>query len=120
MNERIKTIRKHYKLTQAEFGDRIKVTQGSIASYESGARTPLDAIVDAVCKEYRVNETWLRTGTGDMLIADSREEEISKFISSVMSEESDFRRRFIAALAKLDEKEWKLIEDMANKIANEE
>lgn len=120
MNDRIKAIRKHYKLTQTEFGERIKVTQGGIASYESGARTPLDAIVDAICKQYRVNEEWLRTGRGEMLIADSREEEISKFFSSVMSEESDFRRRFIAALAKLDEREWELIENMAHKIANEQ
>ena len=120
MNERIKEVRKHYKLSQVEFGNRIKITQGAIASYESGARKPLDAVVHAICKEFVINEQWLRTGEGEMSLPDSREEEIAKFVKNVFLEENDFRRRFITVLTQLSENEWNVIEDMAKKIQEQE
>ena len=66
MNERIKQVRKALGLNQTEFGEKIGVTQGAIAAYESGKRTPLDAAVRSICKTWSVNEVWLRTGDGEM------------------------------------------------------
>ena len=66
MNERIKQVRKALGLNQTEFGEKIGVTQGAIAAYESGKRTPIDAAVRSICKTWSVNETWLRTGEGEM------------------------------------------------------
>ena len=50
MNNRIKELRKSLGLNQTEFGERIGVKQGSIASYESGARTPLDTVINSICR----------------------------------------------------------------------
>lgn len=119
MNGRIKAIRKHYNLTQDEFGKRIGVKQGSIAGYENGLRTPLDAVITSICREYKVNRNWLVTGTGEMFASSTRVEEIGDFINSFMSEEDDFKRRFISVLARLDVDEWKLIEKMALKLVEE-
>jgi transcriptional regulator with XRE-family HTH domain len=46
MQERIKEIRKHYKLTQTEFGERIGVKGNTITGYETGIRTPSDTIIE--------------------------------------------------------------------------
>lgn len=65
MNERIKQIRKHFDLNQTDFGNKIGVKQGSVAAYESGSRIPLDSVVLSICREFNVNEHWLRTGEGE-------------------------------------------------------
>lgn len=117
MKNRIKELRKALELNQTEFGDKIGVKQGSIASYESGARVPLDAVINSICREFNVNEDWLRTGDGEMFMAMSRDEEIADFMGDVLAgEEDNFRRRFISMLSKLDEGEWELLEKMIDKI----
>ena len=74
MNKRIKQIRRELGLTQAEFAERIGLKQNSIALIESGKRNISDQAVLSICREYGVNEEWLRTGDGDKFIPDSNDE----------------------------------------------
>ena len=74
MNERIKQIRRELGLTQAEFAERIGLKQNSIALIESGKRNISDQAVLSICREYGVNEEWLRTGDGDRFIPESNAE----------------------------------------------
>lgn len=113
MEDRIKEIRKRLKLNQTEFGNRIGVKQTTIAGYESGTRTPIDAVINSICREFNVSERWLRTGEGDMFVQLSRDEEIAAFMGDILKGEDDnFKRRFIAMLSKLDENDWELLEKM--------
>ena len=66
MNDRIKKLRKHLDLTQREFGERIGIKGNTIANYELGRNEPIDAVISLICREFNVNEAWLRTGTGEM------------------------------------------------------
>lgn len=66
MSERIKRIRKMLDLTQQEFADRIGIKRNTIANYESGRNEPVDSVISLICREYGVNEIWLRTGEGEM------------------------------------------------------
>lgn len=66
MNERIKNIRKRLNLTQDEFAEKLGLARNSIASYEGGRRTPNDAIIKLICKEFNVDYFWLTEGTGEM------------------------------------------------------
>lgn len=68
MNERIKKVRKALDLTQQEFADRIGMKRNSIALIEKGRNTS-DQTVFAICREFNVNEEWLRDGTGEMFKA---------------------------------------------------
>lgn len=67
MNERIKLLRRSLNLTQQEFADRIGVKRNTIANYEIGRNDPIDSVVSLICREFGVNETWLRTGEGEMM-----------------------------------------------------
>lgn len=67
MNERIKLLRRFLNLTQQEFADRIGVKRNTIANYETGRNDPIDSVVSLICREFGVNETWLRTGEGEMM-----------------------------------------------------
>ncbi|MCI9227089.1 MAG: helix-turn-helix transcriptional regulator [Dorea sp.] len=64
MNERIKLIRKEAKLSQEDFGNRLSITKASISRLESGINNPSDQTISLICKEFNVNEDWLRTGAG--------------------------------------------------------
>ena len=68
IGERIKQLRKAMGMTQAKFGERVGIKQPSLAAIESGDNTPSDQTVAFICREFRVNEEWLRTGAGEMFI----------------------------------------------------
>lgn len=117
MNERLKKLRKALDLTQQEFADKIGIKRNSFANYETGRNTPIDAIIVSICKEFNVNENWLRTGEGDMFIELSYSDEIAQFVGQLMTEEDDsFKKRLISGLATLDENGWKVLEDFLDSI----
>lgn len=119
MKERIKTLRKALNLTQKEFGERIGVKPNTIGTYEIGRNEPIDAVVSLICREFDVNETWLRTGEGEMFIAKTPGDEISAFVGDILRGEPDFRQRFIAVLSRMTVDEWKLLERKVLEIAEE-
>lgn len=65
---RIRIVRKHYELNQTEFGKRIGLKQTAIGQYENGQHRVADRTILLICEKYSVNEKWLRTGEGDMLV----------------------------------------------------
>lgn len=119
MQDRIRLVRKALGLTQTEFGERIGIKGNTVTGYESGIRTPSDAMLISICREFNVNETWLRTGEGDMFLQRTRDEELAAFFGDALSGEPDFRRRFLAVLSRLSAEEWELLEHMANKLVSE-
>ena len=120
MEDRIRAVRKSFNLTQTEFGERIGVKGNTVTGYETGLRTPSDAILLSICREFNVNEDWLRTGTGEMFLKRDRDEELAAFFGDVLSGEPGFKHRFLAVLSRLDESEWKLLEQVVDKLLAEE
>ena len=117
MNERIKRLRNTLQMTQQEFADRIKVKRNTVATYEMGRSVPSDSAIALICKEFSVNETWLRTGTGDMFLQENKDEQISQMLDEVIkANESDFKRRLISALSKLDDDGWDCLEKLVENI----
>ena len=120
MQDRIKVLRKLLKMTQAEFGAKIGVTGSSITNYESGARTPGDAVVLSICREFGVSEAWLRYGDGEMYPKRSKNEEIAFFLADIMTDEDEsIRKRFILALSHLGEPQWQAIADFCQSLLGE-
>lgn len=68
IGDRIRKIRRDLDLTQTEFAARIGSAQNTITGYESGRRIPSSQVVSLICREFNVNEEWLRNGTGEMFI----------------------------------------------------
>ena len=113
-NSRVREIRKAKNLTLEKFGEKLGVQKSAISKIERGENSVSDQIRLAICREFDVSETWLRTGEGEMFISLNRSQEIASFVGKLMAGEEDtFKRRFIAMLARLDESEWELIEKKA-------
>lgn len=119
MKERIKALRSALGLNQTDFGAAIGVKQTTVTGYENGSRFPIDAVITSICREFNVNETWLRTGEGEMFLQLSRQEELAAFFGDLLRDQPDFRYRLISALSRLSVDEWEILEQVADKLAEE-
>lgn len=85
---------------------------------EKGERVPSDRTIADICREFDVREEWLRTGQGPMLVERTRDEELAEFFGNVLARD-DFKQRLLAALSRLDESEWAMLEQVARKLLDE-
>ena len=121
MGERIRKLRKSLSLTLAEFGARIGIGASSLSAIETGKTNPAPSTLREICREFDVNDYWLRNGgdDADMFNRHERNEELSTFFGSIIkSGTDDFRRRFITALSKLGPEEWEVLNGIAKKMAD--
>lgn len=117
MKDRIKELRKALRLNQTEFGAKIGLSQGAITGYESGIRSPSDAVILSICRTYGASEAWLRYGDGEMFPKRSINEEIALFLSDIMTDEDEsIRKRFILALSHMGEPQWQAIADFCQSL----
>ena len=66
MNNRLKELRKTLKMTQAEFAAKLEMVQNSYSKIEIGENSLTEKNIFLICLIFGVNETWLRTGKGEM------------------------------------------------------
>ncbi len=119
MKERIKYIRKEIGLTQAEFGEKIGVKGNTVTNYETGLRNPTDAVIRSICREFDVNEEWLRNGTGEVFVQKSKDEQIAEMLADIQKEgDASFKHRLISALTRLNESDWDTLEKLIDEIAS--
>lgn len=67
LNERVREVRKSTGLTLEKFAIRLGVTKAAISNIENGNRNVSEQLIKSICREYSVDETWLRTGNGDKM-----------------------------------------------------
>lgn len=111
--ERIKQVRTSPKinLTLEKFGEKIGVTKAAMSNIEKSKRNVTDQVRKAVCREFHVNEEWLRTGEGEMQASLTREQEIAEIVAALYKEEDEsFRFRLVKAICAMDVKELELWE----------
>lgn len=119
--ERIKEIRKYLDLTMEKFGERLGVGKTAISKLENNERNLTDQMAVSICREFDVNETWLRTGEGEMFIQRTRNQQITDFLGDLIKEEDGtFKKRLIEAMSKLDKKDWEDLERLVNKLAKKD
>lgn len=71
INERVKKIRKYFRLSQATFAKKIGVATSSVGNWEIGIREIKPVHVTVICNVFKINKEWLLYGTGEMLIRDN-------------------------------------------------
>lgn len=122
MDKRIKELRKLLGLTQEEFAGKIGIKRNTLANYEIGRNIPIDGIVFSICREYNVNENWLRFGTGDMFKTTLPEDEIASAMSEVLEDIQcenalyTLIKEFLIHYQKSDQKTQKVIDIYLNDV----
>ena len=119
MNERIKQIRTESGLNQTDFAKRISVSRSAVCKMESGENAPSEQTIKLICREFSVNENWLRTGNETMFLESKKNDMISKMLGDVIkADESDFKRRLVSALSNLDDSGWESLEKLIDDISD--
>ncbi len=75
INERVKYLRKDIlNLTQEIFAEKIMLKRNSLAQIEIGRNSITDRTIADICREFNVNEDWLRVGQGEIFIEQPTDE----------------------------------------------
>ncbi len=125
MVDRIIKIREAAGLSQEEFADKLELSRNFINQVENGKKNCSKRTISAICEKITINgksinKEWLLSGKGELTKSLTKSQEIGDFVSSVMHLSDDvFKKRFISALQKLDENDWKHLEEITNKLLNE-
>jgi transcriptional regulator with XRE-family HTH domain len=81
MNKRIKILREKLKINQKHFAMRLGLTPSNLSSFEHKKSNLSNQTIALICHEFNVNETWLRTGEGEMFSKNEfSEDEKGKFL----------------------------------------
>lgn len=119
MKERILFIISEKKVSKTEFAKSIKVSQGFVSQLCSGASSPSDRTIELICQQYGCDEVWLRTGEGEPFRQETRQEAIMRFAVQTVKGSDEFRKAFVAMMAKLDPEDWQNLARIFEKL-NEE
>lgn len=117
--ERIMEIVENKGLNKSEFARRINVTPAYISKLgKSPDSMPSDRTISDICREFNVNELWLREGIGEMFQERTRSEELAAFFGDVQAD-GGFKEAFLTVLARMGPEEWELIERKARELVEE-
>lgn len=117
MKDRINFIIQKLDISKSKFAERLNVSQAFVSQMTSGAREPSDRTIQDICREFGVNEVWLRTGEGEPFKESTQEEEIMRFAVQINKGSDDFRKAYVAMLANLSDDGWKGLQEMYDKLS---
>lgn len=114
MNERIKELRKELKLTMESFGAKVGIGKSAINKIEKGINNVTEQMIKSICREFHVNEEWLRSGTGDMFspVPNNALDRLAEAFNL-----DSLERTIIEEYLKLDPSRRKVIKDYITSIA---
>lgn len=92
--------------SKSKSADLLGVSPAFISQICSGARVPSDRTISDICREFGVDEIWLRTGEGEPFRQESRDEEIMRFAAQTIQGSDEFKKALVSMLAKLDPEDW--------------
>ncbi|ABB23881.1 helix-turn-helix domain-containing protein [Pelodictyon luteolum] len=67
LGERIRAVRRHYRETQEEFGEKIGISGNRVSELENGKGGTGAGVVQALCAAFSVRHQWVLSGKGEML-----------------------------------------------------
>lgn len=123
--ERVRLLRKELSLTQSDFGKRVGVGKTAISKIEKNENSLTDRMFNSICREFNVNEDWLRHGKGEMFLP--VEDEVGEIVSKLVDESNPFYDMILDIMHtfnNLDDKGQEIIcnftADLAKRIAEKE
>lgn len=121
VNQRISLVRKSLHLTLAEFSSKISRATSTVSEYEKDGKSITDRVIDDICREFYVNESWLRTGEGDMFRArNSTNEELALQVGKLLKVEDEFTKNLFLEYLKLPPEMKKLMRDFVHQLAEKD
>ena len=103
--ERLKALRKELDIKQGDFSEKISTTQGHISDIENGRKALSERTIKLICLENwngkTVNESWLRTGEGEMFNKTTASNIALNRFNHIMGNASNQKKAVLAALVEM-------------------
>ncbi len=115
--ERVKELRKTINYTLDKFGGKLGVQKSAISKIEKGENNLTDQMLLSICREFNVNENWLRTGDGEMFADVPVEDEYFKAATQISKSGDKFAMQAIIEYWKLDDVSKQVLRDYIYRIA---
>lgn len=122
INERVKEVRMSNSLTLKQFSSRIGISDAAVSQIENGKTGISDQSIRSICREFSINEEWLRTGEGEMKAENSTAIEISEAVRRVLSDKpASFQSALITVLMRFEEEgnQWHVMEEIFDRVREE-
>lgn len=112
--ERVKAIRTEKKMTMEQFGEKLGVQKSAISKIEKGERSLTNQMFLSICREFGINEVWLRTGEGgieNMFTKLSDDDRYSINLGKLSITENQLAKNMLNAIAEASLEKLKHIEE---------
>ena len=116
ISDRIKDLRKELNLKKSYFDNKIVIKKAAISAIEKGIRNVTDRIINDICREFNVNEEWLRNGTGEMF-APTFNDKLDQLATEYNFSKLEYN--FFSSYLKLDEKKREAVTEFLESIVKQ-
>lgn len=116
INERIKEIRKYLGLTLEKFGQPLGLKKSGLSLIENGINNVSEQLIKSICREYSVDEDWLRTGNGDKMFSLELDEDavlVESLLNDVDNPVYELIKKFMKLYSSLDKTERAVLQKLA-------
>ena len=121
IKDRIKLVRTTLGKTQDEFAQAITRTQSLFASYEHGTNNINDRTIADICREFNVNEQWLRAGEGPMFTQqDNLDNMLTADVAKLIRSSDEFTKKLIHNYLSLPQEARDEVKKFILKLAQED
>ena len=121
INERIKALRGTLGMKQVDFANKISKTQAVFSKYESGAIAINDRTIADICREFNVNEQWLRAGDGPMFRQqDNLDNMLTADVAKLVRSSDEFTKKLIHNYLSLPQEARDEVKKFILKLAQED
>ena len=114
---RVRQIRKQKSMTLEQFGEKVGVTKQTISRIENGINSLTEQMILSICREFGVNENWLRNDEGKMFVEVPAEDEYFKAVTQISKSNDKLAMQAIIEYWKLDDVSKEALKNYIYKIA---
>ncbi|WP_050697699.1 helix-turn-helix domain-containing protein [Anaeromassilibacillus senegalensis] len=122
INSRFRALFSDIGISQSDFARRLSITPAYIWKLlNKSDAVPSDRTIADICREFDVNEDWLRTGDGDMYIKKLPTDEVAEYVAELLDNDDSnpFYTMIIDMMRtyhKLDDKSKAVVKDFFKKL----
>lgn len=118
ISDRIKKIIQTEGLTKTKFAEKIGFSVSFATNIANGQKIPSERTIKDICKTFKISESWLKTGQGEMYEDLTISENLAAYCGEVLSSSSDdFRLHLLTLLSTLNEEQLRVLQEIAENFA---
>lgn len=117
IRDRILFLLDEKEITKTEFASKLNITQAYVSKITNKGAIPSDRLIEDICEKFGVNESWLRTGEGEMFSEVPAEDEYFKAVTQISKSNDKLAMQAIIEYWKLDDVSKEALKNYIYKIA---